>query len=212
MTKKVFALDTKPGIQRDGTIFDKEYYTDGKWVRFQKFGGEFARPRKMGGYREIANSLAGPSRGIFVVVRNLFNNIYSGYNDGLQLIPVNNNGVGSGIQDYSFGGPILTTTLISGGTGYANATYTNVPLIYSTSGTGIGARATIVVSGTAVTSVTITSGGIRYVKGEFLTAAAANLGGSGSGLSIQIATIDSPFTASNQNSWQFDTFTDAVGY
>ncbi|NBU93209.1 MAG: hypothetical protein EBS18_01355 [Actinobacteria bacterium] len=212
MTKKVFALDTRPGIQRDGTIFDKEYYTDGKWVRFQKFGGEFARPRKMGGYREIVNSLAGPSRGIFVVVRNLFNNIYSGYNDGLQLIPVNNNGVGSGIQDYTFGGPILTITLIDGGTGYANATYTNVPLIYSTSGTGIGARATIVVSGTAVTSVTITSGGIRYVKGEFLTAAAANLGGSGSGLSIQIATIDSPFTASDQNSWQFDTFTDTVGY
>ena len=166
----------------------------------------------MGGYREIVNSLAGPSRGIFVVVRNLFNNIYSGYNDGLQLIPVNNNGVGSGIQDYSFGGPILTITLIDGGTGYANATYTNVPLIYSTSGTGIGARATIVVSGTAVTSVTITSGGIRYVKGEFLTASAANLGGSGSGLSIQIATIDSPFTASDQNSWQFDTFTDTVGY
>ena len=212
MTKKVFALDTKPGIQRDGTIFDKEYYTDGRWVRFQKFGGEFARPRKMGGYREIVDGLAGPSRGVFVVVRNLYNNIYSGYNDGLQVIPVNNNGVGGGIQDYSFGGPILTTTLISGGTGYANATYTNVPLIYSTSGTGVGARATIVVSGTAVTSVTITSGGIRYVKGEFLTAAAANLGGSGSGLSIQIATIDSPFTASDQNSWQFDTFTDTVGY
>ena len=212
MTKKVFALDTKPGIQRDGTIFDKEYYTDGKWVRFQKFGGEFARPRKIGGYREIINTLAGPSRGVFVVVRNLFNNVYSGYSDGLQVIPVNNNGVGSGVQDFSFGGPILTTTLISGGSGYVNATYTNVPLIYSTSGTGIGARATIVVSGTAVTSVTITSGGIRYVKGEFLTAAAANLGGSGSGLSIQIATIDSPFTASNQNSWQFDTFTDAVGY
>ncbi|NBS40733.1 MAG: hypothetical protein EBS73_16075, partial [Betaproteobacteria bacterium] len=128
MTKKVFALDTKPGIQRDGTIFDKEYYTDGRWVRFQKFGGEFARPRKMGGYREIVDGLAGPSRGVFVVVRNLYNNIYSGYNDGLQVIPVNNNGVGGGIQDYSFGGPILTTTLISGGTGYANATYTNVPL------------------------------------------------------------------------------------
>ena len=212
MTKKVFALDTKPGIQRDGTFFDKEYYTDGKWVRFQKFGGEFARPRKMGGYREIVNSLAGPSRGVFVVVRNLFNNIYSGYSDGLQVVPVNNTGVGGGIQDYSFGGPILTVSLVSGGSGYANATYTNVPLIYSTSGTGIGARATIVVSGTAVTSVTITSGGIRYVKGEFLTAAAANLGGSGSGLSIQIATIDSPFTASDQNSWQFDTFTDTVGY
>ena len=25
MTKKVFALDTKPGIQRDGTVFDTAF-------------------------------------------------------------------------------------------------------------------------------------------------------------------------------------------
>jgi hypothetical protein len=29
MTEKVFALDTKPGIQRDGTIVDASCYTDG---------------------------------------------------------------------------------------------------------------------------------------------------------------------------------------
>jgi hypothetical protein len=27
MTKKVFALDTQPGIQRDGTVFDRSVYT-----------------------------------------------------------------------------------------------------------------------------------------------------------------------------------------
>ena len=48
MTAKVFALDTKAGIQRDGTIFDKEFYSDGQWVRFQR-----GRPRKMGGYSAI---------------------------------------------------------------------------------------------------------------------------------------------------------------
>ena len=41
MTKKVFSLDTKPGIQRDGTVFDKQFYNDGRWVRFQR-----GRPRK----------------------------------------------------------------------------------------------------------------------------------------------------------------------
>ena len=71
MTAKVFALDTKPGIQRDGTLFDKEFYVDGRWVRFQR-----NRPRKMGGYRQITPALAGPSRGVFVVVKNTFNNIY----------------------------------------------------------------------------------------------------------------------------------------
>lgn len=208
MTKKVFALDTKPGIQRDGTLFDKEFYTDGRWVRFQR-----GRPRKIGGYREIINNLAGPSRGVFVVVRNQYSNVYSGYNDGLQMLPVNNNGVGSGLQDYTFGGPIASLSIVDGGSGYTSATYTNVPLSYSTSGTGIAARATITVTAGVITAATITGPGIRYVADDLLTAADADLGGGGgSGLSLQVASIDSPFVASDFNSWQFDTFTDTVGY
>lgn len=210
MTKKVFALDTRPGIQRDGTLFDKEYYTDGRWVRFQKFGGELARPRKMGGYREIANNLAGPSRGVFVVVRSLYNNVYSGYSDGLQVVPINNNGVGAGVTDFSFAGPVTTVSITTAGSGYTDGSYTNVPLAYSTSGTGSGARASVTVSGGAVTAVTLTGGGVRYVPGEFLTIANTYLGGAGSGVLLQISAIDSPFTASDNNSWQFDTFTDSV--
>jgi hypothetical protein len=94
MTQKVFALDTKPGIQRDGTIFDKEFYNDGRWVRFQR-----GRPRKIAGYREIVDDMAGPSRGIYVIPENNFNNIYNGYSDGLQLIPINNVGIGSGVTN-----------------------------------------------------------------------------------------------------------------
>jgi len=94
MTKKVFALDTKAGIQRDGTVFDKEFYNDGRWVRFQR-----GRPRKMGGFREIVNDLAGPSRGMYLNPQQTFNNVFSGYSGGLQLLPINNSGVGSGITD-----------------------------------------------------------------------------------------------------------------
>jgi hypothetical protein len=94
MTKKVFALDTKPGIQRDGTVFDKEFYNDGRWVRFQR-----GRPRKMGGYREIVNDLAGPSRGMYLNPQQNFNNVFSGYSGGLQLLPISNTGTGSGITD-----------------------------------------------------------------------------------------------------------------
>ena len=94
MTNKVFALDTKPGIQRDGTVFDKEFYNDGRWVRFQR-----GRPRKMGGFREIVNDLAGPSRGMYLNPQQTFNNVFSGYSGGLQLLPINNSGVGSGITD-----------------------------------------------------------------------------------------------------------------
>jgi len=96
MTKKVFALDTKPGIQRDGTTFDADCYQDGRWVRFQR-----GRPRKVGGYRQIVNDLAGPSRGIYLNPQQNFNNVFNGYSGGLQVLPINNSGVGSGITDFT---------------------------------------------------------------------------------------------------------------
>jgi hypothetical protein len=73
-----------------------------------------------------------------------------------------------------------------GGSLYTNGTYTNVSL---TGGSGTGARATIVVSGAAVTSVTITARGAAYVIDNTLSAAAASIGGTGSGFSIKVQTI-----------------------
>lgn len=99
MTKKVFALDTKPGVQRDGTVFDKQFYNNGRWVRFQR-----GRPRKIGGFREIVDDLAGPSRGIYLNPQQNFNNVFSGYSGGLQLLPINNSGTGSGITDMTLTG------------------------------------------------------------------------------------------------------------
>ena len=99
MTKKVFALDTKPGIQRDGTVFDANCYQDGRWVRFQR-----GRPRKIGGFREIVNDLAGPSRGIYLNPQQNFNNVFNGYSGGLQLLPITSAGIGSGITDMTLTG------------------------------------------------------------------------------------------------------------
>jgi len=96
MTKKVFALDTSPGIQRDGTTFDANCYADGRWVRFQR-----GRPRKIGGYRQIVNDLAGPSRGLYLNPQQNFNNVFNGYSGGLQVLPINNSGTGSGITDFT---------------------------------------------------------------------------------------------------------------
>jgi len=94
MTQKVFSLDTQPGIQRDGTIFDRQFYTDGRWVRFQR-----GRPRKMFGYRRISDKVEGPSRGIWVNAQNGFNYVFSGYASGLQVLTIDDAGVGAGITD-----------------------------------------------------------------------------------------------------------------
>jgi hypothetical protein len=96
MTAKVFALDTKPGIQRDGTVFDRDFYADGKWVRFQR-----GRPRKIFGYRVISDQLTGPSRGMWVYPADNFNGVFSGYSDGLQELFIDDNGVGAGITTFT---------------------------------------------------------------------------------------------------------------
>lgn len=203
MTKKVLTIDTQAGIQRDGTIFDLSFYTDGKWVRFQR-----NRPRKIGGYRAITNDVLGYSRGIYVNSVDGNNQVFNGYNNGLEVINIDNNGVGSGFSEFSFTGLVLTLNTLVGGTLYTNGTYTAVTL---TGGSGSGAKATIVVSGGSVTSVTITMPGNGYVVGNTLSATAASIGGTGSGFSIKVATINSGFTASDLNLWQFDSSYDAQG-
>ena len=168
MTKKVFALDTKPGIQRDGTLFDKEFYVDGQWVRFQR-----GRPRKIGGYKQITNKLSGISRGIYVDAANGFSRIFNGYSSGIQSLTINNNGVGSGIVDFQYASPLNALGAVVGGSGYTNGTYQNVAL---TGGTGEGAQATLVVANNSVSTVTLTNDGNGYLVGDTLSAAPASIG------------------------------------
>lgn len=197
MTAKVISLQIKPGIQRDGTQFDAPCFTDGRWVRFQR-----GRPRKMAGYRGMFLNASEISRGMIMNSQNGLNYVYSGSQSYLQMWQTdNNNGIGTGPINIGFSGNILTLNTLVAGTGYVNGTYTAVSLI---GGSGISATATIVVAGTVVTTVTLVSGGFNYVVGNVLTASTASLGGSGSGFSINVATIVNSFTANANNLWQFD--------
>jgi len=101
--------------------------------------------------------------------------------------------------------PVDTLGAITGGSAYTAGTYFNVPL---TGGTGSGALATITVSGGAVTAVTITNGGLNYTAGGSLSAAAANIGGTGSGFSVLISTV----TNSDGRSWLGDNFDTVLLY
>jgi len=203
MVKKVFTIDTLPGVQRDGTIFDMNFYTDARWVRFQR-----GRPRKIGGYRSIVSNANGYSRGIYVNSVDGVNQVFNGYNNGLEVVNINNIGIGAGINQFTFTGLILTLNTLVGGSTYTNGTYTNVTL---TGGSGTGAKATIVVAGATVTSVTLTKAGNGYVVGNTLSATAASIGGTGTGFSIKVATINDGFTESDLNLWQFDSSFDSQG-
>ena len=98
-------------------------------------------------------------------------------------------GIGAN-ANYVSSGPILTTTLTNGGSGYVDGTYTDVA---SSVLSGVGAQSlyTVVVSGGIVTSATLTWGGSNYRVGDTLTISNTLLGGTGSGLVITAATVDS---------------------
>jgi len=172
MSLKVFAIDTLAGIQRDGTVFDKNFYTDGRWVRFQR-----GRPRKMGGFREISGVLTGPSRGIWVNPINSYTVVYSGYSSGLQSVTLDVNGVGSSPTTYtlsgftasdnnlwqfdgfydSFNGGVANVLAHPGQDLDAIASIINTPvLIGSTSGTSLAPIGVFTVAATLATSTVVT--------------------------------------------------------
>lgn len=95
-------------------------------------------------------------------------------------------------------GGILALGAITAGTLYTNGIYTGVPL---TGGTGSGAVAIVTVSGGGVTAVTLTNVGTGYTAADSLSAAAANIGGTGSGFAVAVTSIQAvsnPFNAATR--------------
>ena len=81
----------------------------------------------------------------------------------------------------------ISTSIKTAGSGYADATYSNVPLTGGTTGSGL--QANITVSGGAVTVCTVTSASTleEYQIGDILSASDSNLGsGGGSGFELEV--------------------------
>ena len=103
----------------------------------------------------------------------------------------------------NLGGPIPTGTgninIITAGDQYPNGTHTAVPL-FSLTGKGSGAQATVTVSGNIVTAINVTTSGSGYVNGETLGITTSNIGG-GSGARVSVkehGTFDTIYLTSVQ--------------
>lgn len=85
-----------------------------------------------------------------------------------------------------------------GGTGYDSSTsaYVGVPL---TGGHGTGATANITVAGGVVSGVVGNNPGINYQVGDVLSASNTNLGGTGAGFSVPVATLNT--SSPSRGSW-----------
>lgn len=79
MAEIITQLQTQPGIKRDGTRFEGNYYVDGQWVRFQR-----GLPRKMGGYRQISNYIDGIVRQFHTQALDNYVYTHMGHQNGVQ--------------------------------------------------------------------------------------------------------------------------------
>jgi hypothetical protein len=77
-------------------------------------------------------------------------------------------------------------TNLVGGSGYVDGNYPGVLL---SGGSGFGATANIAVTGGIVTGVTLVNRGSNFLIGDSLTTSNTNLGGTGAGFSIDVATL-----------------------
>jgi hypothetical protein len=99
----------------------------------------------------------------------------------------------------------VSSGAITGGSGYVNGSYNNVPL---SGGSGSGILANITVAGNVVTSVNIKNQGNFYAVGDILTATSAALGGSGSGFQYTVTSVDN----SVGTSWLGDNYDPVLLY
>jgi len=94
MPETTIVLKSQPGIKRDGTKFEGDFYVDGQWVRWQR-----GLPRKMGGYRSIQKYLTEISRGFSTFTQQSFVYCHSGSANKLERFTIDSTGNSSIVTD-----------------------------------------------------------------------------------------------------------------
>ena len=93
MTSPVL-IRSQPGIKRDGTELEGDFYVDGQWVRFQR-----GLPRKIGGYKSITRDLSVNARTLHSQLRNRYEYIHAGGAIGIERVQYSLDGPGATIVD-----------------------------------------------------------------------------------------------------------------
>lgn len=80
-------IKSLPGIKRDGTKYEGDYYVDGQWVRWQR-----GLPRKVGGYAVVNRYLTEISRGVKTFTENGLTYFHSGSSGLVERFTLNSSG------------------------------------------------------------------------------------------------------------------------
>jgi hypothetical protein len=97
--KHVYTLESTPGVKRDGTSLDGNFYSEAQWVRFQR-----GKPKKIGGYAAVQALFSGPIRAALTWSDNRLTNLYTFSNSGIEMVQIDENGLGSVLLNRSVSG------------------------------------------------------------------------------------------------------------
>ena len=215
MPETTIVLKSEPGIKRDGTKFDGNFYTDGQWVRWQR-----GLPRKIGGYKATQKYLTEISRGFSNFTQMNFIYCHSGGATTLERFTIDATANSSIVSDRT---PVAisstgSVTLVSGAAGFVNSitvdavNIMSAPVAYSTS---LTVTATNVV--TNINAYSGTSGYSATSVGAVITISAVTAGSAPNGFVVLVTTTTLVATATDMangsdalinsalNLWMFDT-------
>ena len=213
MPETTIVLKSNPGIKRDGTKFEGDFYTDGQWVRWQR-----GLPRKMGGYKATQKYLQEISRGFANFTQMNFIYCHSGGRSTLERFTIDDTANSSIVTSRT---PVAATatgsvTLTGGATGSINditvdgVSIMSAPVAFttnlSTTATAVAANITAHTSVPNYTAVAVgaavnitasaagsASNGNIVVSATTITTTKVNMGGGSDALIID-----------DYNMWMFD--------
>lgn len=211
-------LRSEPGVKRDGTKFDGNFYTDGQWMRFQR-----GLPRKIGGYRSISKYLSEISRGFNSFTQQSVQYCHSGSRHYLERFTIDRSGNCSIISNRT---PAIaatgTVTLTGGASGSVNSITINGVTI--TSGSVAFSTSLLVTATNVAANINAYNSVPNYTAvavGAVITITASNAGSgsNGFGITANTTTITTTTTSmtggvdlvddSEYNQWMFQTAYDA---
>jgi hypothetical protein len=206
-------LRSQPGIKRDGTKFDGEFYTDGQWVRFQR-----GLPRKIGGYRSISKYLTEISRGFMSFTQQLLQYCHSGGPSTLERFTIDASKNASLISNRT---PVAvsatgTVTLTGGVAGAVNGiTVNGVQIMSGAVAFTVNLATTAAAVATNINLFTSSPDYTAVAVGPVITITAVTANGATNGYSVvpSVTTITATstdmaggsdaLTASDANKWMF---------
>jgi hypothetical protein len=213
MVDTTIVLKSSPGIKRDGTKFEGDFYVDGQWVRWQR-----GLPRKMGGYRATQKYLTEISRGFSTFSQQNFVYCHSGGATTLERFTLDSSLNSSIVTDRTPAAVAgtCTVTLTGGAAGSVDTIKINGVDIMSGAvafTTDLSTTATAVASN--ITAFASTPNYTAAAVGAVITITASATGSASNGEVVVTATTitttntdmvngSDALAASPENMWMFD--------